>query len=316
MTKKIKFNFPYSVCIPKMLGTGGGSATFWNYFMMFLDNHEIPYHRNIFKKSDFMMLNSWQGSYFFYKLSNIIYPGRINVHRINGCAREYGRHGEWDEMQRRINTLANITIHQSGYSRYITSVKNPIVRDDGHIIYNPVDTDLFNPDGEKLSFSGSIRIAFCSFSLNPKKGFADVLKVAQNNSDWTFVIAGRVPESVLPDNMIFLGQLSRSDLSKMMRSCHFFVFFSENEACPNVILEAMASGLPVLYKDSGGTPELVGDAGMGVNVSTFRMGVETLWENHKEFRMKARTRAEEFFSINKIIPSYLSRMRAFIEKQQ
>jgi glycosyltransferase involved in cell wall biosynthesis len=37
-----------------------------------------------------------------------------------------------------------------------------------------------------------------------------------------------------------------------------------NDPCPTVVLEAMASGLPVAYSESGGTPELVGDAGVGV----------------------------------------------------
>jgi glycosyltransferase involved in cell wall biosynthesis len=38
-----------------------------------------------------------------------------------------------------------------------------------------------------------------------------------------------------------------------------------NDSCPGIVLEAMASGIPVVYSDSGGTPELVGsDAGLGV----------------------------------------------------
>ena len=38
-----------------------------------------------------------------------------------------------------------------------------------------------------------------------------------------------------------------------------------NDPCPNTVLEALASGLPVLYSASGGVPELVGaDAGVGL----------------------------------------------------
>jgi glycosyltransferase involved in cell wall biosynthesis len=38
-----------------------------------------------------------------------------------------------------------------------------------------------------------------------------------------------------------------------------------NDPCPTLVLEALASGLPVVYPASGGTVELVGDeAGIGV----------------------------------------------------
>ena len=37
---------------------------------------------------------------------------------------------------------------------------------------------------------------------------------------------------------------------------------SRNDPCSNALLEALASGLPAVYRASGGHPELVGDAGM------------------------------------------------------
>lgn len=38
------------------------------------------------------------------------------------------------------------------------------------------------------------------------------------------------------------------------------------DPCPNSVLEAMATGLPILYSNSGGTPELVGNAGISMQV--------------------------------------------------
>ena len=35
-----------------------------------------------------------------------------------------------------------------------------------------------------------------------------------------------------------------------------------NDPCSNALLEALASGLPVVFRASGGHPELVGDAGI------------------------------------------------------
>ncbi len=310
---KDAIRFPYSICIPRDIGRGGGSEAFWGYFEKYLRENGICYHRDIFKKSDFLMLNSWQGSYLFYRLCSLLYPKRIKVQRIDGSAREYGRDGCWDDKQRRINKIADLVVYQSEYSRYVTSEKHSIISGKGYVIYNPVDTDFFSPHGEKLTLSGATRIAFCSNSVNTKKGFHEVVAVAKGNPDLTFFVAGNMPESELPENIILLGFLSKTVLSKMLRSCHLFICFSENESCPNVVMEAMASGLPVIYKDSGATVEVVGDAGINASVETFRQAFEALWENYNEFRMKAQLRARNEFSINKIISSYLSKMKAFVE---
>jgi glycosyltransferase involved in cell wall biosynthesis len=46
------------------------------------------------------------------------------------------------------------------------------------------------------------------------------------------------------------------------------------DVCPSVVLEAMAAGLPVVYSATGGTPELVGEGGIGVPG-------ENDWDHHK-----------------------------------
>jgi glycosyltransferase involved in cell wall biosynthesis len=39
------------------------------------------------------------------------------------------------------------------------------------------------------------------------------------------------------------------------------------DTCPNIVIEAMAMGLPIIYSKSGGTPEIVGEhAGVGITI--------------------------------------------------
>ena len=92
----------------------------------------------------------------------------------------------------------------------------------------------------------------------------------------------------------------------MMRSCEVLLFPSENEACPNVVLEGLASGLPVLYKDSGATPELVGDCGLPVEIATFRHRFDQIMENHEELSVRARDRAVMMFSPDLAFSRYLT----------
>jgi glycosyltransferase involved in cell wall biosynthesis len=61
------------------------------------------------------------------------------------------------------------------------------------------------------------------------------------------------------------GRYAQRDAPAIYRAAHLLLHTQVNDACPNVVLEALASGLPVVYPASGGTVELVGDeAGIGV----------------------------------------------------
>ena len=60
----------------------------------------------------------------------------------------------------------------------------------------------------------------------------------------------------LPD-AIFTGYLSGGDLAKAFASADIFVFPSTTDTFGNVVLEAMASGLPAIVSDTGGPRELV-----------------------------------------------------------
>src|SRR5262249_50166298 len=80
-----------------------------------------------------------------------------------------------------------------------------------------------------------------------------------------------------------------------------------NDPCPSIVLEALATGLPVIYCNSGGTPELVGDAGVAIQhpaslespdeappsaliASAILQGIKA----RSDLSVKARRRAEQF----------------------
>jgi len=61
-------------------------------------------------------------------------------------------------------------------------------------------------------------------------------------------------EGSLPD-AIFTGTLASDDVATVMASSDLFVFPSRTDTAGNVVLEAQASGLPVLVSDTGGPRE-------------------------------------------------------------
>jgi glycosyltransferase involved in cell wall biosynthesis len=51
------------------------------------------------------------------------------------------------------------------------------------------------------------------------------------------------------------------EVAELLRGHDIFIAASRNDPCSNSVIEALACGLPCLYLDSGGHPELIGEAG-------------------------------------------------------
>jgi sugar transferase (PEP-CTERM/EpsH1 system associated) len=106
----------------------------------------------------------------------------------------------------------------------------------------------------------------------------------------------------------------RSDIPELMRSFDVFVLPSIAEGISNTILEAMASGLPVVATNVGGNPELVvnGETGILVPPSdpiAMAAAIQSyLTEPAKVQRHghAGRKRIEENFSIVRMVEGYLS----------
>jgi len=309
--------FPWKICLPYKLQAMGGMYTFLFYLEEYLKEHNISFTRNTLSLYDILFINSWSSGFPYYKiqLAKLVHPNLCVVHRIDGAAQDYGRGVEWDQRQRRINNMADLTIFQSQYSRYATREKFNVIVHDGPVIYNPVDTILFKPYLENPLASSRAKIANISFSTNIKKGADQIFQVAQENHDIDFILIGRFNNQPDLKNVRFTGHIKREEVAGILGTCHFFLFLSQNESCPNVVLEAMASGLPVLYLDSGGTAELVGDTGIAITTETFREAFEDIWHNWHYWSKTTRARAENTFSISKIIPEYLNAI-SVLKRQQ
>lgn len=64
-------------------------------------------------------------------------------------------------------------------------------------------------------------------------------------------------EQTMPDNVIFTGYKKGVELAEIYASCDIFAFPSSFETFGNVVLEASASGLPVVGVKEGGVLELI-----------------------------------------------------------
>jgi glycosyltransferase involved in cell wall biosynthesis len=106
--------------------------------------------------------------------------------------------------------------------------------------------------------------------LIKRKGIDDILNglaALRDTHRFTFAVIGEGPELEnlkrharelgLEDRTRFVGRVSRSEIPRYFAACDAFVLASLHEAAGNVLLEAMASGRPVVCTASGGPPEYV-----------------------------------------------------------
>ena len=87
-----------------------------------------------------------------------------------------------------------------------------------------------------------------------------------------FVIVGDGPDlnslrnqSKLTDRVLFLGR--RDDVPNLLAASNAFILPSRWEGMPNVVLEAMAAGLPVVATQVEGVSELIHDGVNGLTVA-------------------------------------------------
>ena len=280
--------------------------TFLANFLGYMDRQGIPYTQDIDGDYDILFVNSWAVPYSNIKRLKRSRPQLRVVQRVDGSGRDYGRFDDADDRQARVNMLADLTVFQSRYCRFSASQKYKVIQQDGPVIYNPVDLEVFTPEGPTKAVEGEIKVCVASFSTNRMKGTWKVESLARSNPDITFVLCGRFPQ--LPDlaNIKMVGYLGRDEIAATMRSCDVFLHLAENDPCPNVVIEALASGLPVIYRDSGGTPELVGEGGLSATDDTFREALVHVIDRREELSNAARSRAVEHFSPDRIFPKYLT----------
>lgn len=110
--------------------------------------------------------------------------------------------------------------------------------------------------------------------LTERKGVDKVIKISQRLLEEGFKIKTLIvgdshgrniyPQMVKPelkDRIVFTG--GRKEIPEFMQLADVLLLPSEGEGLPGVVMEAMASGLPVVATDEGCTPDLIEDGKEG-----------------------------------------------------
>ncbi len=159
------------------------------------------------------------------------------------------------------------------------------------IVPNGVDTEKFKPAEnaaaakQRFGLSGAPCVLFVG-SLIPRKGLSFLVEAAKQiikeQTDTKFLIVGEGPlkgqltatiaDANLKDNFLFLGNLKEDMLPAVYNCADVFVLPSIQEGQGIVLLEAQASGTPVVAFDIGGVNEAVRNGETGLLVKRGNAG--------------------------------------------
>jgi glycosyltransferase involved in cell wall biosynthesis len=150
-----------------------------------------------------------------------------------------------------------------------------------YFLPNVVDTDRFAPDGHDAAHRGNGPITLLAVGRLAREKRLDRFISIVHGLRWSgldvrawIVGSARPGENprpklerqaaelgLFPHSLQFLG--SAADIASIYRQSTIFVLTSEYEGTPNVLLEAMAMGLPVVATAVGGVPDIVKDGETG-----------------------------------------------------
>ncbi len=156
------------------------------------------------------------------------------------------------------------------------------------VIRNGVDAERFSPRDRsaaraRFGIPADARVLASVGHLVERKGHDLVLAAAARIAKRPFVlIAGGGPEQArlaaevqrlgLAERALLLGPVAHEDLPDVYCAADLLVLASSREGAPNVVLEAMACGVPVVATAVHGTPEIVREPETGVLVREREVG--------------------------------------------
>lgn len=194
------------------------------------ENHKLI---EMQKASDFVIYQSEFCKESFIELTGYEHPNSRVLHNSTPI--------QWDEVGTK----------QCGFSKIILWLSGLFSEKSEHIL-KPV--------------TEAVKIVREERGLDVRLKLAGRISDKCKKSEWFKILQGDIETLKKEKVWIELGTYDHKELSEYLKDVTVALHLQDKDACPNAVLERMACGLPHIFIKSGGTPELVGDCGIGLDV--------------------------------------------------
>ncbi len=206
---------------------------------------------------DFDIIQAHQGRVLYYLCT--IKPTKPILFHYHGASNKIQETNFKFAMWRYRNKISKITsVSYAG----INQMKQLVKDISAEVVYNGVDTKLFNPDLPTPHKKGTPQLLFVSGLRKYKKTkiliesmpsilerFPDAhLQIVGEGEDYT-VLENIIKEKKLNNRIELIGKIDHDELIFYYSSCDLYISASTFEVCPVPTLEAMACGKPLVLSN-------------------------------------------------------------------
>lgn len=216
--------------------------------------------------------------------------------------------------------LADYIVYQSEFVQKWWDRKGFVKRKNYSIIHNGVDIEEYKPAGGDVS--NTLSNIVCLEGLLDYSPFAiDLINYLHSRYGQRLVVYGGIKfkkeRDKLNPEVNYKGEIAREETKNAYRGA-IYLSLDVHPACPNTVVEALASGAPVVGFDTGAVKELVPEhCGKIVpygsdawelgypDVAALEEAIKEVSNNFAEYSKNAREYAEENYSVDLMTEKYL-----------
>ena len=180
---------------------------------------------------------------------------------------------DFNRPLRRVLAAAEHVLYQSEFCKRAADEFLGPPQGGWEVLHNAVDVDWFTPAQEPPERGPVLLLGGDQYQeYRLELALQTLAALLPAHPDAQLLVTGRTVVALEPlverycvtGHVRRLGRYSQREAPGIFRTAHVLLHTKVNDPCPSLVIEAMATGLPVVYPKSGGVPELVREAGIGV----------------------------------------------------